>query len=147
MGQAKFNPMSPQFKGKYPDEVEFAALRAVRHPTPEWHADHPTWQADGEVPPDEHTLVSIMVVTRRIEPSALFPGDPSKWPSSADVPLGPVLFMQPNARGEYEAIPAIMRLAKYRELTPIGHGRAADKEPPVMLEDEVTMPPAEGDGA
>jgi len=139
MGQAKFNPMSPQFRGKYPDEVELSAIRAVRHPTPEWHTEHPNWKADGETPPEEHTLVSIMVVAKRFEPSALFPGDSTKWPQSDDVPLGPVLFMQPNARGEYEAIPATMSLADFRKMTPTGAEKASDKEAPLLLEDEMSV--------
>jgi len=138
MGQARHNPMSPQFRGTYPSEVEVAALRAVRHPTPEWHAENPNWKAEGKVPPDDQTLVSIMVVTKRVEPSALFPGDQAKWPASDDIPLGPVLFMQPNVRGEYEAIPATMPLADFRKMTPIA-GKAAEKEAPVMLEDEVSV--------
>ena len=144
MGEAKHNPMSPQFRGQYPDEMDMAALRAVRHPTPEWHAEHPNWRAEGLTPPDDQCLVSVMVVVKRVEPSALFPGEPHKWKSSADIPIGPVLFMQPTPQGEYEAVTASMPLAQFRQITPIGNGRAVDKEPPVMLEDEVSVM---GDGS
>jgi len=138
MGESRRNPMSPAFRGKYPDEVELAAIRAVRHPTPEWFAEHQTWVEDKVELPEEHTLVSLMLVMKRIEPSALFPGDPSKWPASDDVPLGPVLFLQHGPKGD-EALPATMPLAQFRKLTPIGGAKAADKETPVMLEDEVSV--------
>jgi hypothetical protein len=139
MGAAKSNPMSPQFRGQYPTEVPLAAIDVIRHPTPEWYEEHRDWKETGLPIPDEHALVSMMLVIKRVEPSALFPGQPQKWPSSDEIALGPLLFMQTNARGEYEAIPATMPLAKFRELTPIGGAKAADKEAPVMLEDEVSV--------
>lgn len=147
MGAARSNPMSTQFRGQYPNEVDLAALRTVRHPTPEWHAEHPTWKEDKIEVPEEHLLVSIMVVAKRVEPSALFPGEQDRWPASADVPLGPVLFMRPNARGEYEAIPATMPLEQWRALTAIGPAKAAEKEAPVMLEDEVSVSRGSPEGA
>lgn len=123
MSAAKSNPLSPQYRGSYPEEVDTCALEMRRGPSPEWVAAHPDAAVTGEVPGDEDIIVYAMLTVKRIQPSNLFPGQPDKWPQSDDVVLGPLLFWQND-----QVFPARFTLENYRALTKI-KGTGVIEEP------------------
>lgn len=114
MSEAKFNPMSPQYRGEYGEDVPTCGLLVYERPSLEWQMAHPDAEQTGEKAGPDDIEVRIMLTIRRAVPSALDPGNPAKWPLSEIVPLGPVLFMQGD-----QAIPAVMTLTNFRRLTPI----------------------------
>lgn len=112
MGASKFNPRSTQFTGQLPAEMLLAGLEVHQRIKPEWIAANPNSM---EKPPDEMVEVAIMMVISRTEPSALFRGDPEQWPRAQSVPIGPVILMTENG-----PTPAVLTLAAWRQMTPIG---------------------------
>jgi len=123
MSAAKSNPLSRQYRGSYPEEVDTAAIEMRRGASPEWAAAHPDAAITGEVPDDEDIVVYAMLTIKRLRPSSLFPGQPDKWEQSDDVVLGPVLFWQND-----QVFPARFTLKNYRELTPIKEPGLTEKK-------------------
>lgn len=124
MSAAKSNPLSRQYRGSYPDEVDTAAIEMRRGASPEWAAAHPDAAVTGEEPGDEDVIVYAMLTVKRLQPSSLFPGQPDKWAQSADVVLGPLLFWQND-----QIFPARFTLENFRQLTPVkGTGIVEDKK-------------------
>lgn len=123
MSAAKSNPLSRQYRGSYPEEVDTAAIEMRRGASPEWVAAHPDAAITGEVPGDEDIVVYAMLTIKRLRPSSLFPGEPDKWEQSDDVVLGPLLFWQND-----QVFPARFKLENYRELTPIKEPGLTEKK-------------------
>ena len=123
MSAARNNPLSPQYRGNYPEETEVASIEMRRGASPEWVAAHPDAAITGEKPDDADIIVYAMLTVKRIEPSNLYPGQPEKWPQSDDVVLGPILFWQAD-----QVFPARFTLEQFRKLTPI-KGTGVIEEP------------------
>jgi hypothetical protein len=119
--------MSTQYRGPLPDEVFIAGVDQRAQPTAEWIAAHPDAKTTGEKPGDEDTEVMLMLTVQRLEPSALFPGEPHRWPHSEVVALGPILFLQEDGR----AVPARGPLSAFRALTPIKGSVAKRSDSPI----------------
>lgn len=129
MAQSRSNPRSTQFTGKLPPELLLAGVEVALKPTPEWSAANPT--RPGEVPaqPGEaDQMACIMLTVQRVIPSALFRGEPERWAQSDNRAIGQLMVM--GADGQ--VYPAIMPLANFRELTPIGGQTSAPVTPSAL---------------